>query len=64
MAQRVDGHHQAPAQGPDRAQEALRLASERHQRREEQEHPHGDEHDEHVVPVDRRFPPITVSPWI
>ncbi len=28
--------------------------AERHQRREEQEHPHRDEDDEHVVPVDRR----------
>jgi hypothetical protein len=54
MAQREHRHHQAPGQRADRAQEALRLALERHQRREEQEHPYRHEHDEHAVPVDRR----------
>jgi hypothetical protein len=51
---RVNGHHQAPRERADGAQEALRFAVRRHQRREEQEGPHRDEHDEHAVPVDPR----------
>ena len=50
VRQRKHHGHEAPVQGADRAQEVLGLALQHHAHGHEQEAPHRDEHQEHVVP--------------